>query len=321
MRKNLILTTLCVGVLTLTGCSLGASAPGGSGGSAEGSGTGTLDGATIAVGSKQFTEQLVLCEIAAQRLESQGATIKRNCGISGTASVRAAELSGDVGMYWEYTGTGWITNLKQTEVIADATQQYEKVRDMDLSQNQITWLPPAEANNTYAIAIKTETAKKLKVTTLSDYAALSMKDPKQASFCGAAEFFGRDDGWSGVTKAYGITVPQAEVATLEEGAIYNSISTGNPCNFGEVFATDGRIAALGLTVLKDDKNFFPFYNLSLTVRQDVLKKYPTIEDVMAPVTKLLTTGTMQKLNASVDVDGKTPKAVATAWFKETGLNK
>ena len=317
MRRSIILTTLSVGALVLSGCSLGGNAPTeGSAGEVDG----PLNGVTITVGSKDFTEQLVLCEITAQRLEAQGATVERICSMNGSATVRAAEESGDIDLYWEYTGTGWTAHLAQTESVPDATEQYEKVRDMDLAENQIVWLPPAAANNTYAIGVTTETADRLKVESISDYAALSGKSPDEASFCGASEFFGRDDGWEGLKKAYGISVPQDKVATLAEGPIYNSIATGNPCNFGEVFATDGRIAALGLVALEDDKNFFPFYNLSLTVRQDVLEKNPAIEDAMAAVTELLTNESLQELNGSVDVDGKSPEAVAAAWLKDNGLS-
>lgn len=316
MRGKALLATLSVGVLALTGCALsgtGSQAPAGANTS------GPLKGVSVAVGSKEFTEQLILCEITAQRLESQGATVKRVCGMSGSDTVRAAETSGGIDMYWEYTGTGWISFLKQTEAIHDADEQYQKVRDMDLAQNKIVWLPAAAANNTYAIAVKTATAEKLGVKSISDYAALSKSNPKQAGFCGAAEFLGRNDGWPGLAKAYGIDIPANEVATLAEGPIYNSVSTGNPCNFGEAFATDGRIAGLDLTVLTDDKNFFPFYNLSLTVRQDFLTKNPKVEATMEPVAKKLTNATLQKLNASVDVDGKSPESVATTFLSDNGL--
>ncbi|MEX1077944.1 MAG: glycine betaine ABC transporter substrate-binding protein [Homoserinimonas sp.] len=318
MRRTSLLAIVGASALLLSGCSLSGSAKGDAPGGA--SVDGPLSGVTITVGSKDFTEQLVLCEITAQRLESQGATVERVCSLNGSATVRAAEESGDIDLYWEYTGTGWTAHLTQTEIIADATEQYEKVRDMDLAENQIAWLPPADANNTYAIVVEEGTAERLKVKTLSDYAELSVKSPDEASFCGASEFFGRDDGWDGLTKSYGITVPQDKVATLAEGPIYNSVATGNPCNFGEAFATDGRIAALGLVVLEDDKNFFPFYNLSLTVRQDVLDEHPEIASVMAGVTELLTNESLQALNGSVDVDGLSPEAVAAAWLEESGLS-
>jgi len=318
MRKSLIFAGLAVSVLALSGCALGSTdSPEPTAGTAT---SGELAGANVTVGSKEFTEQLILCEITAQRLEAQGATVKRICGMTGSATVRDAEVSGDIDTYWEYTGTGWISYLKHTEPIQNEEEQYTTVRDEDLAQNQIAWLPPAEANNTYAVAVKTETAKELGVTTLSEYAELSQSNPAEATFCGASEFFGRNDGWPGLVEAYGISLPDSGVATLAEGPIYDAVGKGDPCKFGEVFATDGRIAALGLTVLEDDKSFFPYYNLSLTVRQEILDKHPAISETMAPVTELLTTQTLQDLNAQVDVDGKTPVAVASAWLSENNLN-
>nr|MBA3800556.1 glycine betaine ABC transporter substrate-binding protein [Geodermatophilaceae bacterium] len=281
---------------------------------------GPLKDATVNVASKNFTEQLLLCEVAAQRLESQGATVTRTCGMSGSSAVRAALTSGAIDMYWEYTGTGWLTHLQQKETITDPDTMYQKLSEADKAKNGVAWLPPAPANNTYAVAVKTETAKKLGVATLSDYAKLTKSDPASATFCGASEFFGRDDGWSGLKKTYGIDLPQDKVAELAEGPIYNAIGTGNPCNFGEVFATDGRIAALGLTVLEDDKKFFPPYNLSLNVRTATLEKSPEVQAVMEPVSKLLTTTELQKLNAEIDVDGKTPEEVASGWLTANKLN-
>ncbi|MET8979282.1 glycine betaine ABC transporter substrate-binding protein [Streptomyces sp. NPDC004539] len=310
MRRHLPAAAIALGLTLTGGCALGSSDTGEGGGTAA---DGPLKGVTVTVASKNFTEQLLLCEITAQRLESQGAKVKRTCGMSGTNAVRAALTSGSVDMYWEYTGTGWLA-LQQSGVVTDSQVMYEKVSGLDKAKNDVVWLPPAAANNTYAVAVKTGTAEKLGVTTLSEYAALAEKDPGSAGFCGASEFFGRDDGWPGLQKAYGFSLPKSDVAELAEGPIYNAVAKGNPCDFGEVFATDGRISALGLTVLEDDKKFFPPYNLSLNVRGSVLKKYPKIETVMEPVSKLLTTAELQKLNARIDVDGKRPEEVASQWL-------
>ncbi len=318
MRKT-IMAVLVVGMasVTVSGCALFANGP------EEAYGTGrrdgVLDGASVTVASKEFTEQLILCEIAAQRLESQGATVKRVCGMSGSNTVRSAEVNGDVDMYWEYTGTGWLTHLGERQVISDPAEQYAKVRDTDLQRNQIVWLPPMPANNTYAVAVKADTARRLGVKTLSDYARLAGTDPQAARFCGASEFLGRDDGWAGVQKTYGFSLPRDEVAELAEGPIYNAIGTANPCNFGEVFATDGRINALGLTVLADDKGFFPVYNGALTIRKSVLDEHPAIAAVMQPVSLMLDDDTMRTLNTQVDADGKTPEEVAQKWLHDHGL--
>jgi osmoprotectant transport system substrate-binding protein len=315
MRKHLRGTAvLGLVALTLSGCTLG-SEPGGEVSRGSLVEKGELKGATLTVGSKEFTEQLLLCEITAVALESVGAEVKRTCGMSGSNTVRSALLSGDIDMYWEYTGTGWITHLKQTTPITDPGEQYEAVAKSDLAENGIQWFPPSPANNTYAIAASTEKANELGVKTISEYAALAKRDAKQASFCGAAEFFGREDGWPGLQKAYGFTLPRSATAELALGAVYSSIDKSDPCAFGEVFATDGRIRALGLTVLQDDKAFFTAYNPSLTVREEVAKKHPQLAQIMGAITEALDDETLRDLNAKVDVDGDTPEDVASEWLR------
>lgn len=316
MRRTLLVIAGLLSVVLASGCALNSNGPGQADAAAK---NGPLKGVTLNVASKNFTEQLLLCEITAQRLAAEGATVTRTCGMSSSNAVRAALLSGDVDMYWEYTGTGWL-DLQQTDNITDPQTLYGKLAALDKQKNDVIWLPPASANDTYALAVKSGTGKRLGVSTLSEYAKLVQTDPSAATFCGASEFLGRNDGWPGLEKAYGFTLPQAKVALLGEGPIYNAIAKGNPCNFGEVFGTDGRISALGLTVLQDDKKFFPPYYLSLNVRGAVLDKHPAIQTVMAPVSKLLTTTELQKLNAEIDVDGKSAEEVASAWLSANKLN-
>ncbi|SDQ69573.1 glycine betaine ABC transporter substrate-binding protein [Thermostaphylospora chromogena] len=320
MRKTFTLAaaTVITG-LALASCTLGDTPGGVEKGSL--AGQGDLSGTTLTVGSKEFTEQLVLCEIAALALESAGAEVERSCGMSGSATVRQALLSGDIDLYWEYTGTGWITHLKQTQPITDPQQQYEAVAKADQEQNGVHWLEPAQANNTYAIATTEKKAAELGVNSISDYAQLATSDPAKASFCGASEFFGREDGWPGVQKAYDFTLPSNRTAELAVGAIYNSIAQGKPCAFGEVFVTDGRIAALNLKVLEDDKKFFAVYNPALTIGKHVADKQPALAAVMAPVTKALDNQTLRVLNAKVDVEGETPERVAEEWMREKGFIK
>jgi osmoprotectant transport system substrate-binding protein len=318
MSRKLVLSAVAgISTVVLAGCALGEQSVQAEAGSlAE---VGSLDDASLNVGSKEFTEQLVLCEITAQALESAGADVTRTCGLSGTNSVRSAQLSGDVDMYWEYTGTGWITHLQRTDPSSDPTELHQAVTAADEEENGIVWLPPAPADNTYAVAVAEGTAEKLGVHTLSDYAELAASDPDQASFCGAAEFFGRADGWPGVQETYGFSLPSGNTAELAAGAIYNATQNGDPCNFGEVFATDGRVEALGLTVLEDDKNFFAVYNPALTVRKEILDEHPQIADVIAPVSEALDDATLRSLNAQVDVEGQTPEQVATDWLREKGF--
>jgi len=277
---------------------------------------GDLSGASFVVGSKEFTEQLILGQITKQVLENAGATVEDQTGLVGSQVVREALVSGEIDMYWEYTGTGWITHLGNTTPVAGSEEQFVAVRDADASSG-IVWLDPAPFNNTYAIALASEKATELGLTTVSDLATYAGENPAEATLCGAAEFLGRDDGLPGLEAAYGMTF--ANVSELELGLVYTSIDQGDPCVFGEVFATDGRIAALDLTVLEDDESFFPSYLPSLSVRQEVFEAYPQLADLFAPVAEALDTATMQRLNAMVDVDGLEPSDVATQFLTEMGL--
>ncbi len=275
-------------------------------------GDGKLDGKSFTVGGKEFTEQKILCEITAQALERAGATVKRQCGLSGSATVRTALTSGRIDMYWEYTGTGWITHLKHTKPIPDSQQQYDAVAKEDLEKNQIKWLPFAPFDNTYALGVRKDNLTD--VQTLSDFGNLAQSDAAKASLCVATEFTNRDDGLPGLESTYGFK--GEKLSTLDEGAIYNSIKKASPCNFGEVFTTDGRIEGLGLRVLEDDKKFFAIYNPALNVRQSVFDANPALTDVIEPIAKALDTATMQKMNADADIRGDTAKDIAEEFLKK-----
>ncbi|WP_239396479.1 glycine betaine ABC transporter substrate-binding protein [Frankia sp. CiP3] len=279
----------------------------------------SLKGATFTVGSKEFTEQLVLCHLTSLALRSAGATVQEKCGLQGSNSTRTALTSGSIDMYWEYTGTAWVNYLKHTDPISDSAQLYQAVAQEDLAQNHVTWLTAAPADNTYAIVVKTSTAKELSVSSLSDYSRLVRTDPSKASMCVASEFAGRNDGLPGLQKAYDFTVPKDGLATIAEGAIYSAVAKNNPCNFGEAATTDGRISGLGLSVLNDDKRFFPIYNPALTVRESVYKDHPDLAKIINAIAPALTDGLLQELNGDVDIKGQDPTQVARTWLQSKGF--
>jgi osmoprotectant transport system substrate-binding protein len=275
-----------------------------------------LSGASFTVGSKEFTEQLILGQITKLVLEDAGATVDDQTGLVGSTVVREALVAGDIDMYWEYTGTGWITHLGNTTPVVGSQEQFDAVRKADAG-NAIAWLDPAPFNNTYAIALASEKATEFGLASLSDLATFAGANADQTTLCAAAEFLGRDDGLPGLEAAYGMEF--SDVSELELGLVYTSIDKGDPCNFGEVFATDGRIAALGLSVLEDDESFFPSYLPSLNIRQEVFDANPGLADLFAPVAAALDTETMQALNSRVDVDGENEADVAMAFLTEHGL--
>lgn len=323
IRRVLALVAALLGVTTLAGCGLGTSGGFTPSGTLAGPLRGVhLDGANIAVGSKNFTEQLVLGKMAVILLKSAGAKVQDYTNIPGSSSARAAQLQGEVGMEWEYTGTAWIAYLGHDNGIPNKAKQYEAVRKEDLRKNNLVWLPPAPMNDTYGFATTQDTYRKYHISK-----GTQLKDiPVSArTFCVESEFTDRPDGLKGYLKAYGVPlgspqgVPRGNIKTLQTGAIYSATAKGGLCNFGEIFTTDGRIQALHLRVLQDDKNFFPKYNGCLVVRKEVLDQHPQIRQLFARVTSKLTNPTLVKLNGEVDVGGRDPGRVAFDWLKREGF--
>jgi osmoprotectant transport system substrate-binding protein len=280
-----------------------------------------LDGATITVGSKNFSENVLLGKMAIILMQSAGATVTDLTNIPGSAAARQAMLNGQIQAMWEYTGTGWITYLGHEKPIPDEEKQYAAVRDEDLKENKLVWTKPAPMNNTYGFAVTQDVAAKFKITKLSE---LEKVPVEERTFCVESELINRPDGLKGMLETYGVPlgsgqgVPQSNLKTFQTGAIYDATAKG-ACNLGEVFTTDGRILALDLKVLEDDKNFFPKYNVSLVLTQSIDKRYPQIEDLIAPVSEKLTNEVLLKLNAQIDVDGREPADVAFDWLKQEGF--
>lgn len=269
-----------------------------------------LSGAQLTVGSKEFTEQEILGQITLQLLRAAGANVTNETGLAGSNAVRKALLSGKIDMYWEYTGTAWLSYLGHTSANTKTGHLYKQVAKQDLKQNNIVWLKPADFSDSYGIVTNQKTAKKYHLKTLGDVGKLIKNHPQVATLCVGNEFSQRDDGLRGLEKAYGWKFPERNVSVLQESLVYQQTAQGARCNFGDVFTTDGRIKNLHLVLLTDNRHFFPPYYAALNVRQSVLKKYPKIAELFRPVSKALTIETMRSLNAEVDVDGKFAEQVA-----------
>ena len=282
---------------------------------------GSLDGASISVGSKNFNENIILGKMAIILFRAAGADVADLTNIPGSNAARQAQLEGQINAMWEYTGTGWISYLGHDKPIPDEQRQYEAVRDEDLKTNDLLWLPPAPMNNTYGFAVTQESARKYGLKTLSDIKKVPVEE---RTFCIESEFASRSDGLPGMLKTYGIPlgdpqgVPDDNIKTYQTGAIYNATAKGD-CVFGEVFTTDGRILALDLVVLEDDKKYFPLYNVSLVVSKELADQEPSVAKIIAPVTEKLTNEVLLDLNAQVDVEGKEPAEVAYDWLVKEGF--
>jgi len=306
-------------IVPLAALALVTAACGDDGGSTAGGGD--LSGASFTVGSKEFTEQLIMGQITLQVLEDAGAKVTDETGITGTTNVRKALEAEEIDMYWEYTGTGWSEVLGNEigQAATDEAKLFDDVAKEDLSKNDVKWLALAPVNNAYAIATSAAAEEELGVSALSDYAELVSSNPDDASLCAASEFIDRSDGLPGLEKAYGFDLPTDAITEVELGIIFTQVPEGDPCNFGEVFATDGRIPANEMVVLDDDKNFFVIYNLALTMNNSVYEENPAVEDLFTPIAEKLTTEELQALNAQVDVDGLPVEQVAQKWLEDNGF--
>ncbi|MBG0738514.1 glycine betaine ABC transporter substrate-binding protein [Paeniglutamicibacter antarcticus] len=276
--------------------------------------------AKLTVTSKNFTEQLILGKIAVLAAKAAGFDVTDLTNVPGSVPARELLTEGQADVAWEYTGTAWLTYLGMPRGIPDKTAQWQAVHDADL-KNGITWGDPAPLNNTYAIAIRSEAAEKLGVSSISDIARLPVED---RTFCVESEFNSRPDGFNPMLEHYGLKrgtadgVPDDNVGVYDTGAVYSATDSGD-CNFGEVFTTDGRIDALGLTILKDDGKFFPAYNVAPVFFTKTLQEYPQLAAVFAQVTPELTDETMRGLNFKVDVQGQEPADVAFTWMEDKGF--
>lgn len=275
-----------------------------------------LDGATLSVTSKNFTEQILLGKITVLALKAAGATVVDKTNVQGSVNSRKAILRGEADMGWEYTGTAWITYMGHAKPIPDPQRQYAAVKREDLRDNHVDWLSYAKFNNTYAMAVTAPNAKKYGLKSLSD---MKKVPPAKRTFCLETEFYSRVDGFGGMLKAYHVpTPPGSQIKKLDTGVVYSATAKG-ACLFGEVFDTDGRIPALHLTTLTDDRHFFPIYNPALTIRESVIRNYPAIADIEKQIAAKLSTPVMRRLNARVDVNGEEPVLVARDWMRSEGL--
>jgi osmoprotectant transport system substrate-binding protein len=276
-----------------------------------------LESQSYTVGGKRFDEGLVLCQIAVAALESVHATVTDRCNIGGSDTTRKALLGGDIDLYWEYTGTAWVSYLNQNP-IHDSTAQYEAVKQRDLTQNNIVWLQPTPFNNTYSFAVTKERAQQLGMRTLSDMAAY-IRSGQPGNTCIEAEYQNRDDGLPGLQRTYSFHIPPDQLRVLQTGAIYQATANQKECLFGEIFTTDGRIPPLGLTVLQDDLHYHPLYNAAPTIRKQTYDRNPDITKVFAPISAALTNEVITELNRQKSAEGKPERKIARTWLAQQGF--
>ena len=268
----------------------------------------------IVVGGKNFTEQQIMAAMTSQLLKAKGFTPDIKAGM-GSAVLRQAQESGQVDVYWEYTGTSLITYNKFTEKLS-AADNYKKVKELDAAKG-LVWLNPSKANNTYSLAMNADDAKKLGVVTISDLAK-KVKDGGKLTFASNAEFYARPDGLKPLEQMYGFEFARDNVKRMDTGLVYQALKE-RQVDVGLVFATDGRVPAFNFVILQDDKGYFPAYAMTPVVTKKALDANPKLADILNSLSAKLDDATMSRLNASVDVDKKTVEDVAQAFLKQQGL--
>lgn len=274
----------------------------------------TAQAQEIVVSGKNYTEQLIMASMTAQYLEGLGYDVIQRDGM-GSAVLRRAQENGQVDLYWEYTGTSLFVYNDLDEVLS-TEESYQRVKALDAEKN-LVWLDPSQANNTYALAIRQETAQETGMASLSDLAE-AVNDGQALTFALNSEFYARDDGWRPLQQAYGFRVGRGDVKRMDSGLIYSALRNGD-VDVGLVFATDGRIPAFDFQVLEDDQGFFPAYSMTPVVREETLQQHPELAEQMNALSALLDDQTMARLNASVDVERQTIETVARNFLEEQDL--
>jgi len=278
-----------------------------------------LSGIDITVGSKDFTEQLVLGEMLVLSYEAAGANVTNRVDLGGTEVNRTALLSGEIDVYAEYNGTGWTVHLGNDTLTArgDADELTRQVAEQDLADNQIVWLGQSPFNDTYGFASAPDLLDNGEPFTFDTMAAYLEANP-DAVVCMESEFPDRPDGLVLFEEATGYEIPDSQQQILDTGIIYTETEAGN-CDFGEVFTTDGRIEGLGLNLVLDP-GVMVLYNVSVTMRQELFEQSP---DAFTTIAEDMLSGlddeTMTRLNYEVDIEGETPTDVARQYLVDQGL--
>ena len=270
-------------------------------------------GADIVIGSKNFSENVVLGELVAQHIEARtDLTVDRRLSLGGTFICHQAMLSGDLDIYPEYTGTA-LTAILRKPVMQDPEAVFEEVAAAYEQDFGIRWLKPFGFNNTYAMVVRAEDAERDGLRTISDFARLAPQRTIGFSF----EFAERQDGYQGFIKTYGLRFAQ-EPKTVDLGLIYRALRDG-AIDLGVGNSTDGLISALNLRVLEDDRRYFPPYDAAPLVRAATLEKHPELADVINELGGLFTDEEMQEVNYQVDGEHQPVAEVARKMRAAKGL--
>ena len=279
----------------------------------------------VRVGSKIDTEGKLLGNVIVLALEANKIAVDNRVATGNTKVVRTALLAGEIDIYPEYTGNGaFMLGDEGNAAWRDLRAGYELVKKMDFERNQLVWLEPASANNTWAIAVRKDVATANNLRTLDDltkYATANVSFKLAAS----AEFMERPDAMPAFTKAYGLNLRPEQTLILAGGDTAATIRAAaeqtSGVNAAMAYGTDGPVAALGLVIMQDPKGAQPVYAPAPVIREVVIKRHPEIATVLAPIFKSFDTVTLQQLNARIQLEGIDPRKVADEYLRSKGFLK
>lgn len=262
---------------------------------------------TIRVGSKDFTENLVIAEIYALALEDNGYTVERVSNIS-SSLIHNSIVNDEIDLYPEYTGTGLLSVLGE-DMETDSEKVYKIVKKEYEKQFNLTWLDYASANDSQGLVIRTEVANSLNIKTISDLQAHA----SELRFASQGEFDEREDGLPGLEKTYGTFNWQS--SKVYDNSLKYSVLENDEADVIPAYTTEGQLVNTDkFTLLEDDKQFWPPYNLAPVVRDNILDDNPDIKTILNNISAKLDTETVTELNAKVDVDGQEYTDVAKEYY-------
>lgn len=271
-------------------------------------------GEPVVIASKIDTEGSVLGQLILQRLEAGGIAVEDRLQLGATSIVRTALTTGEIDLYPEYTGNGaFFFDMADSPVWKDAEQAYETVRQKDREANDLVWLTPAEANNTWAISVRGDLARAHELASLEDLAGY-LDDSGEFKLAASAEFVESPQALPAFQDAYGFELSEDELLVLSGGNTAATMRAAaqqtSGVNAAMTYGTDGGLKALDLHVLDDTLGVQPVYQPAPVVRAEVLEMHPEIETLLALVFEALDRDTLQRLNGDVAVNGLDPAKVA-----------
>ncbi|MFW5893322.1 MAG: glycine betaine ABC transporter substrate-binding protein [Bacillota bacterium] len=268
---------------------------------------------TITIASKPMTEQYILTEMLAILVEDNtDLEVELEQGIGGgTANIHPGMVEGDIDMYPEYTGTGWLDVLEE-DLIDDPDALYENVKDAYEEEFGILWSDMYGFNNAFGLAVRKETADEHDLSTYSDLADVS----DEMVFGAEADFYERDDGYEPLIETYDFEFE--DTSELDIGLKYEAMDSKD-IDVINIFTTDGRLEEFDLTVLEDDKHYFPTYYGATLVREEIVDEHPDIMDVVNMLEGQISDEDMTEMNYRVETDDEDPEDVARDFLEEEGL--